>query len=350
MQRQLRLPGWGAKEQARLAEARIVVIGMGGLGCPIAQQLIAAGVQLLRIVDPDEVALSNLHRQVLYGVDDIGRLKVDVARERLKAMAPLAEIDAVSCEITADNAEALLADATLVIDGTDTFAAKYLIADACELTSTPLVWGTVLRHGGQVALWHSGPAAANGRGVGLRDLFPAPPTGEHLPDCASAGVFGVTTSIIGGLMASLALGMSSSELATPVGQVTAYDAFPARMRSWRVNADPQRELVSELSAHVANDKESSLAAAYAAVAALRSGAGLLIDLREPEEIALEPLPAGVPHVERPQHLDPLDAQELWVMCAGGVRSAAYVQRRTDPRLRDVQGGYPVFTRAWAQQP
>lgn len=336
VQRQLRLPGFGLEEQRALRNTRILVCGAGGLGCPVIQQLAAAGAGRLSIVDHDTIEWSNIHRQVLFGESSIGRSKAEVAAERARELQPDIEVTARVEKITEDNAVALMAGADLVIDGTDNFATKYLIADACEITSTPLVWGSVLRFRGDVALWHSGPHTPDGRGVGLRDLFPTPP--ESAADCASAGVLGATTSVVGGLMATTAIAWATG-LDRQVGRLTSYQALPAGMRSFQVAADPQRPLTETL-------RGNPLAELLQAV--LR-GDLTLVDIREDEEVAAEPAPLAV-HVpgsrirseeEFIEHF-PVAGPAL-IMCAGGVRSKAFVERYGHlAHLSDAPGGYAAL--------
>lgn len=235
------LPGFEPHHQERLRAAHVVLLGVGGLGCPIAQQLAAVGVGRLTLIDSDVVDVSNLQRQVLYRASDIGKLKAPLAAERIAGLQPGIQVRALTEHVTADNAADIFAGADLVIEATDNFAAKYLASDVCARLSLPHIWGTVLRHGGQAALWHAGADTPDGRGVGLRDLYPAPPEVGGPVDVSPAGVFGVTTSMVGGLMATLAIahlvGPDSTLHSTAVpGTVYDYHAFPPRLRTFRVTA------------------------------------------------------------------------------------------------------------------
>lgn len=204
--RQLNLPGFGLAQQQRLHRAHVLIVGAGGLGCPALQQLAAAGIGEITLVDADLIDLSNIHRQILFGADDVGQPKVEVAARRAQQLQPGIILHPLQQRLTVDNACELVGGVDLVVDGSDSFATKYLVADAAEITGTPLVWGTVLRFAGEVALFHSGPAtppAASSpfeRGVGLRDFFPDQPGADFAPDCATAGVLGVTTSVVAGLI------------------------------------------------------------------------------------------------------------------------------------------------------
>ena len=202
--RQMNLPGFGPEQQQRLYDAHVLVIGAGGLGCPVMQTLAATGVGHITVWDDDTVDLTNIHRQILFGASDVGRRKVDVAAERLRALQPDIQVTAVNDRLSPDNFIEALEGIDLVIDGSDTFATKFLAADAAEVTGTPLLWGSVLRYRGDIALWHSGPGAP-ADGVGLRDLYPTQPDADSVPDCATAGVLGVTTSVVGSLISTEAV-------------------------------------------------------------------------------------------------------------------------------------------------
>ena len=238
--RQLALPGYGPEQQEALHRAHVLVIGAGGLGCPAMQSLASAGVGHITVIDDDTVDLTNIHRQILFGASDVGRVKVEVAAERLAELQPGIEVTALNERLTVANAVSLVGSVDLVIDGSDSFQTKYLVADAAEITGTPLVWGTVLRFHGDVCLFTSGPSA---RGVGLRDLFPTQPPG--IEDCATAGVLGATTAVVGGLLATTAIGYLTGLDVVP-GRMLSYDAFPGSTRTFRIAADPTRELVTSL--------------------------------------------------------------------------------------------------------
>ena len=340
--RQRLLPGFGDVAQERLNSAHVLVVGAGGLGCPALQQLAAAGIGRITLIDSDTVDISNLHRQVLFGAGDVGKPKAEVAAARARELAPELTITALQQPLESSNVLELCAAADLVLDGSDTFDTKYLVADACEITSTPLAWGTVLRYGGQAALWHSGPNCADGRGVGLRDLFPSPPAGESL-ECSTAGVLGATTSVIAGLMATAALATLGAlpEHRDMVGRVTSYDALPGSFRSLRVGADPDRLLITALSGQPTLPPE------------LREGHAALLDISE------HPTPsAGA--VSLPWHtvidedsvrraLASCNSDLVYVACPSGGRSTGFALRYADLaadmgiELRNLPGGLGAYS-------
>lgn len=196
--RQTLLTGFGKDGQRKLLTASVAVIGAGGLGCPALLYLAASGIGKIGIVDDDAVALHNLHRQVLYTTEDLGLPKAETAAKRLQKLNPEIQITAHNLRLTEKNAFDLLSAYDVVLDGTDNFASRYLINDACVLLNKPLVYGAVSQFEGQVAVFNAGPQPA----VNYRDLFPQPPPPGSVLNCAEAGVLGVLPGIIGTLQAT----------------------------------------------------------------------------------------------------------------------------------------------------
>ena len=178
------LPGVGVEGQRRLAAAKVLVVGAGGLGSPVLLYLTAAGVGHLSVVDDDVVDASNLQRQVLHATADVGRPKVDSAAERLLELNPDVQVVRHQVRLDAASALDLVRGHDLVIDGTDNFATRYLVADACEIAGLPVVWGSIFRFDGQVSVFWPG------HGPLYRDLFPVAPPPGSVPSCAEGGVFG----------------------------------------------------------------------------------------------------------------------------------------------------------------
>ncbi|MFN0016142.1 MAG: molybdopterin-synthase adenylyltransferase MoeB [Saprospiraceae bacterium] len=198
-QKQILLNEIGVVGQHRLSEARVLVIGAGGLGCPALQYLAAAGVGCLGIADFDTVEVSNLHRQILYQTDDIGVPKVTAAARQLQALNPDTRIDVFGEAVDTANALEILARFDLVLDGSDNFPTRYLVNDACVLLDKPLVYGSVFRFEGQVGVFN---VLDKGRKTNYRDLFPEPPDPAEVADCNQAGVIGVVPGIIGIMQAA----------------------------------------------------------------------------------------------------------------------------------------------------
>ena len=195
--RQLILKNFGEAGQQKLLQAKVLVVGAGGLGCPALQYLAAAGVGTLGIVDDDIVSLSNLHRQILYTVNDIGSSKAERAAAVLHNINPGINIVAYTERLTTANALSIINAYDIVIDGTDNFSSRYMINDACVLLEKPLVYGAVSQFEGQVAIFNQHNGAVN-----YRDLFPQPPHENEVPNCATAGVLGVLPGIIGTMQAN----------------------------------------------------------------------------------------------------------------------------------------------------
>lgn len=192
--RQLILPDFGMQDQVRLLNARVLVVGAGGLGCPVLMVLAGAGIGNIGIVDDGLVELTNLHRQFLYGVDDIGKLKVECAERRLQGMNPDIKIDLYPERLYSRNAWNILSEYDIIIDGTDNFATRYMINDACVLMDKILVYGAVSRYEGQVAIFN--------KSISYRDVFPVPPAVGEVAGCNEAGVLGVLPGLIGHFMAN----------------------------------------------------------------------------------------------------------------------------------------------------
>jgi sulfur-carrier protein adenylyltransferase/sulfurtransferase len=199
-QRQLSLKGFGAEAQQKLLSASVLVIGAGGLGCPLLQYLVAAGVGTVGIVDDDVVSLSNLHRQVLYNVQMIGRPKAECAVEVLQQLNPQVKFIIYKERLTNKNAATLLSAFDAAVDGSDNFVTRYLVNDASVLLNKPLVYGAVSQYEGQVAVFNVQQNSE--RSANYRDLFPHPPKESEVLNCAEAGVLGVLPGIIGSMMAN----------------------------------------------------------------------------------------------------------------------------------------------------
>lgn len=194
------LKNFGIKGQQKLAEAKVLVIGAGGLGCPVLQYLTAAGVGTVGLADDDIISLSNLQRQVLYSTEDVGRAKAAVAALKLQQLNPDITVNGFKMVVNSSNALKLIADYDVVVDCTDNFAARYLINDACVLLNKPLIFGAVYQYEGQVAVFNV--ADKHGVKTNYRHLFATPPDPLEVADCNEAGVLGVLPGIIGTLQAT----------------------------------------------------------------------------------------------------------------------------------------------------
>ncbi len=194
-QKQIMLDDIGINGQLKIKRGKVAVVGAGGLGCPILQYLTAVGVGTIGIIDFDVVELSNLHRQTLYSPDDVGKLKAEVALQKLSVQNPHIIINAHCQLLNEENAESLLSGYDIVVDGCDNFATRYTVNDMCVKLNKPLVYGSILGYEGQLAVFN-----LNGS-KNLRDLFPEPPDSEDVPNCSENGVLGTLPAIIGSMMA-----------------------------------------------------------------------------------------------------------------------------------------------------
>ena len=193
--RQVILPEIGDEGQAKLKKAKVLVIGAGGLGCPILQYIATAGVGTIGIVDFDKIEIHNLHRQILYTEDQIGLPKALTAKETVKKLNPLIEVQAFEEKLTVENASRIITDFDIVVDGSDNFSTRYLVNDTCVTLAKPLVYGSILGFEGQLAVFnHQGSK-------NLRDLFPEPPNPKDVPNCSFNGVLGTLPGMIGTMMA-----------------------------------------------------------------------------------------------------------------------------------------------------
>jgi molybdopterin/thiamine biosynthesis adenylyltransferase/rhodanese-related sulfurtransferase len=234
--RHLRLPQVGLEGQRKLAKARVLLVGAGGLGSPAGFYLAAAGVGSIRLVDDDVVDRSNLQRQILHTEAGIGVPKVESAAHALRALNPRTRMDAVQARIGADNVESLIADADVVVDGSDNFMTRYLLNDACVHLARPLVYGAVHRFEGQVSVFDAG--RHRGTLPCYRCLFPEPPSAAEAPNCAEAGVLGVLPGVIGLLQATEALKLILGIGEALAGRLLHFDALGMRFRETRLSADP----------------------------------------------------------------------------------------------------------------
>jgi len=236
-QRQILLKGFGLEGQLKLLQAKVLVVGAGGLGCPALQYLVAAGVGTIGIVDEDIVSITNLHRQILFTVDDIGLPKSSTAKERLAKLNPEISITAYNERLTTNNALAIIKDYDIVIDATDNFYSRYLINDACVLLDKPIVYGAVSQFEGQVAIlnYHSTTSIAS---ANYRDLFPKPPIDGEVLNCAEAGVLGVLPGIIGSMQASETIKLITGIGKPLVNTVLTYHSLTNQMYEIEIVANP----------------------------------------------------------------------------------------------------------------
>jgi adenylyltransferase/sulfurtransferase len=359
--RHLLIPEVGLAGQEKLAAARVLVVGAGGLGSPILTYLAAAGVGRIGIVDDDAVDVTNLQRQILFATADVGRPKAATAAERLHALNPQIALDAFGIRLDASNARELVRAYDVVVDGTDTFASRYLINDACVLEGRPDVYGSIFRFDGQVSIFGApgGPC--------YRCLYPEPPPEDLVPNCAEGGVLGVLGGMIGTWQAAEALKLILGIGRPLIGRLVLIDALDARVREVRVARDPACPLcgdapsLHDVSAAAeeprATDIDEIAAADLDAVLAADPRARLL-DVREPHEAVLGAPPGAVavPASVLEARLHELDLTAHYVVaCRVGAKSRWAARRLREAgfgnvrHLRDgllayaaIDAGFDVF--------
>ena len=244
--RHMVLADFGGEGQKRLKESSVLVVGAGGLGAPLLMYLAAAGVGRIGIVDSDTVSLSNLQRQIVHATPDIGRKKTASAKDTLAALNPHVEIVTHDTWLTADNALDLIGQYDLVADGTDTFATRYLVSDACYFAKKPLVWAAIGEFSGQLSVFKPHEKDENGTPLpGYRDLLPEPPPEGTVPTCREAGVIGALPGILGSMQAMEVIKELTGIGESLAGWLLLYDALSAECMKVRLKARPDNPLTGE---------------------------------------------------------------------------------------------------------
>ncbi len=362
--RHLIIPDVAMDGQKRLKNAKVLAVGAGGLGSPVLMYLAAAGVGTLGIVDFDTVDESNLQRQIIHGQSDIGRSKAESAADTINEINPYVKVVQHTDRLEADNVLDLFSDYDLIVDGTDNFATRYLVNDACVLLGKPYVWGSIYRFDGQASVFWSehGPC--------YRCLYPEPPPPGMVPSCAEGGVLGVLCASIGAVQATEAIKVLTGVGESLVGRLQVYDALEATWRTIKVRKDPEcplcgknptitelidyEEFCGVVSDDAARAAKGSTITANELKTMLDRGVDIhLVDVREPAEYQIVKIPGSVlipkDEILSGRALSQLPQDKPVVMyCKSGVRSAetlAAVQAAGFSDAVHVQGGVT----AWAMQ-
>ncbi len=333
--RHLLIPEVGLSGQERLGRARVLCVGAGGLGSPVLSYLAAAGVGRIGVMDDDVVDETNLQRQTLFTMKDIGRSKADAAAARLQSANPSIFIDAIQRRFEARNARELVRLYDVVVDCTDTFASRYAINDACVLEKKPNVYGSIFRFDGQVSVFSAaGPC--------YRCLFPHPPPPGSVPSCAEGGVLGALAGIVGTLQASEVLKLLL-QIGDPLrGRLLLVDALGARLREFALERDPACVVCSDgATLREVHDLVLPSGSGFAQVepeqlAELRNV--ILLDVREPHEAALGEVLGSlhIPASELAARLHELDTANTYVVaCRIGVKSRWAMHRLADAGFRNL---------------
>ncbi len=360
--RHLIIPDVGMIGQKRLKNARVLVIGAGGLGSPALLYLAAAGVGTLGIVEFDEVDMSNLQRQVIHGESDIGKSKAESAKESILEINSSITVELHKIRLEPENAVELFQRYDLIVDGTDNFATRYLVNDAAVLAGKPYVWGSIYRFEGQASVfWEDAP---DGRGINYRDLYPEAPPPGMVPSCAEGGVLGVLCASIGSIMVTEAIKLICGIGETLLGRLMVYDALDMTYRTIKLRRDPERQPITGLidyEAFCGVVSEEGQAAALGSTITARELKEMLdagkdvaiIDVREPVEweivriegatlIPKDRILSGEALAELPQNTP------IVLHCKTGIRSAealAALKRAGFSDATHLQGGIV----AWAGQ-
>ncbi|MCC2547356.1 molybdopterin-synthase adenylyltransferase MoeB [Hymenobacter sp. BT175] len=336
--RHLLLPEIGLAGQQQLKAGRVLVVGCGGLGCPVLQYLAAAGVGTLGLLDFDTVDETNLQRQILYGTADVGRPKAVAAAEKLRAQNPYIDVQPLQMRLSATNALELFEAYDVVVDCSDNFATRYLVNDACVLLGKPLVFGAIFKFEGQVSVFNyrQGPT--------YRCLFPTPPAPGEAPGCSEIGVMGVLPGIVGTLQASEAIKLLTGAGEVLSGRLLLFDALLMRFQTLRFKVNPAHQQLPGLIDYPAFCGETPTSDAVpemdAAELKRRRQAPeplLLLDVREPHEHAARHIGGRlIPLAKLPDALETLDPTiPIVVHCASGRRSQQAARLLLDHGFRQV---------------
>jgi molybdopterin/thiamine biosynthesis adenylyltransferase/rhodanese-related sulfurtransferase len=335
--RQLLLKEIGAKGQAALARARVLVIGLGGLGSPVLQYLAGAGVGHLGLVDADVLDASNLHRQPIYALSEVGNLKVDLARAAVAQINPSVQVETHGVRLNADNALELIRAYDIVVDCSDNFRTKYLINDAAVLAQKPAVFASVYQYEGQLQVYKPDVEHAC-----LRCLWPEPQADGVVGNCAEAGVLGPVPGAFGTLQALLALKIVLQMSGQLESELLLLDFM--NFSSLKIKAPRRAECVAPACAHIREltGEDPGIEIALGSLAAAAECGLEIIDIRTAEEVAARP--AGARHIPmasllaNPALLEP--AREVLLVCATGKRSLAAAQqlRKRGITVRSLAGG------------
>ena len=354
--RHLMMPEVAADGQRRLKAARVLCIGAGGLGSPAALYLAAAGVGKIGIVDFDDVDLSNLQRQILHGTKDVGRNKLESARDRLRDANPNIEVELHGCRFSSENAPGLVARYDLVIDGSDNFPTRYLSNDVCVFARKPNVYGSVFRFDGQATVF-----APHLGGPCYRCLFPEPPAPGTVPNCAEAGVLGVLPGIVGMVQAIEAIKLILGVGETLIGRLLHFDALKMKFREFNVRRDLECPICRErptITEPIDYEQFCGTAADVPAISVHELKRKLdaretiqLIDVREPFEFEIARIDGAklIPLGQLADRLHELKQNSHTVVhCHRGPRSAQAVEmlrRAGFAHVYNLEGGID----AWADE-
>ncbi len=372
--RHLIMPEVGMEGQLKLKQAKVLMVGAGGLGAPLGLYLAAAGVGRIGVVDFDVVDFTNLQRQVIHGTKDVGRKKLDSAAESMGDINPNVQIDRYDVALSSENALEIIANYDMVIDGTDNFPTRYLVNDACVLLKKPNVYGSIFRFEGQASIfaYPGGPLAAGGaQGPCYRCLYPEPPPPGLVPSCAEGGVLGILPGLIGLVQATEAVKLILGTGEPLIGRLMLYDALAMRFRELKLRRNPEcpvcgdHPTVTKLIDYQQfcgiphqepvpvspTAKEGEISAVELKQKIDRGDKFVLLDVREPHEWQIAKIPGAtfIPLGDLPKRVNELDsAVEIVAQCRSGVRSGKacdFLRQAGFKKVLNMTGGIL----AWSDQ-
>ncbi len=349
--RHILLPEVGRDGQERLKQSSVLVVGAGGLGSPLALYLAAAGVGRIGIVDFDEVDESNLQRQIIHGTSDVGRPKLESARDSLREVNPHVQLDLIPTALRSENALDVCRPYDVIIDGTDNFPTRYLVNDVCVLLGKPNVYGSIFRFEGQVSVFWAE------KGPCYRCLYPEPPPPGQVPSCAEGGVFGVLPGVVGTLQATECIKLLLGIGDLSIGRLLLYDALTLSFRTLNLHKDPKCRICGEdpeikspidyygfcgIPQPTSSETFSDLGPKECQER-IEAGA-FLLDIREPQEYEFARLEGAtlIPLGDLPGRMEELPRdREIIVYCRSGQRSltaCALLAAAGFPQLVNMEGG------------
>ncbi|MBI5282971.1 MAG: molybdopterin-synthase adenylyltransferase MoeB [Candidatus Solibacter usitatus] len=344
------LPEVGVAGQERLKQARVLLVGTGGLGSPLALYLAAAGVGTLGLVDYDTVDASNLQRQVIHGTSDIGRKKLDSAADAIAEINP--NVTVVRHEVALNSANALdiVRDYGVVADGTDNFPTRYLVNDACVLLGKPNAYGSIFRFEGQASVF------AHQDGPCYRCLYPEPPPPGLVPSCAEGGVLGILPGVVGLIQATEVVKLILGIGETLKGRLLLYDALNMRFRELKLRRNPECPVCGDnptvtklVDYHQFCGMPTEIAPSEVRAKLSRGDDFMLIDVREPHEHQARNIPQAllIPLGTLPKRVSELDrSRQIVILCKSGMRSATacnLLRERGFPDVLNMRGGMDSWT-------
>ncbi len=348
--RHMIIPEFGMEGQKKLKAARVLIIGAGGLGSPVGLYLAAAGVGTIGVIDFDEVELSNLHRQVIFGVEDVGKLKVDAFKKRLHSLNPHINIITHNTRLTSDNALEIFKNYDVIADGTDNFPTRYLVNDACVITGIPNVFASISQFEGQVSVFNY--TDKNGvTGPNYRDLFPTPPDPGLIPNCAEGGVLGVLPGIIGTLQANEVIKVITGIGEPLSGRFFVFDALAFETRVLKIAKNSSTPKIEKLIDYVQfcsgrnHQKKIKEITVQEFEQWINKGEDIqVIDVREPAEYELENIGALlIPLGTVMDRADEISrVKKVVIHCKSGGRSAKAIRELEEAygfeNLYNLKGG------------